>query len=487
MTLRNLPIKRKLIVAMLVTTGVVLFLTSAAFITYELVVFRKEMVRNVRTLAEVIAANSTASLAFRNEQDAKETLLALKAEPQIVAACLYDRTGNLFVTYPHLIPGNMFPASPAKDGYRFEKGHLLVFQPVVQSNHRQGTLFLKTDLAAMYHRFQLYLGLVILVLAVSLLVAFIVSNFLQKGISGPILALADTARAVSEKNDYSVRASKQGGDELGALTDGFNQMLDQIHEQNNALREKEERLTKMNAELEQRVSERTAELEGANKELEAFSYSVSHDLRAPVRHIGGFVDLLGKSCADKLDDKGRRYVNMIASSAKQMGQLIDDLLIFSRMGREEIQKTIVDTNQLVESTIASLQRETEGRNIIWKKNALPKLRADPAMLRQVFVNLISNAIKYSQPRNPAQIEIGAKENAKELVIFVRDNGVGFDMQFADKLFGVFQRLHRSDEFEGTGIGLANVRRIIQRHGGHTWAEAIVDHGATFYFSLPKSK
>jgi light-regulated signal transduction histidine kinase (bacteriophytochrome) len=168
-----------------------------------------------------------------------------------------------------------------------------------------------------------------------------------------------------------------------------------------------------------------------------------------------------------------------------MGQLIDELLVFSQMGRVELRETIVNPNQLVEEALAILQPAIDGKNIVWKKAVLPELKADPALLRQVFVNLISNAVKYSGTRNPAQIEIGHNETENEIIIFFRDNGVGFDMQFAGKLFGVFQRLHQTDEFEGTGIGLANVRRIIHRHGGRTWAEGVLDSGATFYFSLPK--
>jgi hypothetical protein len=244
------------------------------------------------------------------------------------------------------------------------------------------------------------------------------------------------------------------------------------------------RLRLENAMLERRVRERTAELESANKELEAFSYSVSHDLRAPLRHIDGFAGLLAKSTASTFSETDKRYLNLIASSVSQMSRLIDDLLDFSRMGRAEMLRTQVNLQDLVEKIIQELQPETEGRNIVWKKGSLPLVQADPSLLRQVFSNLLSNAIKYTRPRSPAEIEIGGRIEAEEAVVYIRDNGVGFDMQYADKLFGVFQRLHRKEDFEGTGIGLANVRRIIARHGGRTWAEAKLDNGATFYFSLP---
>jgi light-regulated signal transduction histidine kinase (bacteriophytochrome) len=226
-------------------------------------------------------------------------------------------------------------------------------------------------------------------------------------------------------------------------------------------------------------------LEAANKELEAFSYSVSHDLRAPLRHIDGYASLLRRAVGGSLDEKPARYLQTISESAKRMGQLIDDLLVFSRMGRQEMLNTTVNLDKLIKSIIYDLRLDLQGRKISWTIDILPEVPGDPVMLRQVFMNLIANAVKFTNTRPIAKIEIGVdRRTAREIVIFVRDNGVGFDMQYAAKLFGVFQRLHRADEFEGTGIGLANVRRIVHRHGGRTWAEGIPDKGATFYVAFP---
>ncbi|PPC93709.1 MAG: hybrid sensor histidine kinase/response regulator [Methylotenera sp.] len=229
------------------------------------------------------------------------------------------------------------------------------------------------------------------------------------------------------------------------------------------------------------------ELDNANKELESFSYSVSHDLRAPLRHIDGFLGLLEKNAAHLLDDKGLSYLNTIAEAAKKMGCLIDDLLAFSRMARVEMMRKEMDVTLLVQETIRDLGPEIQGRKINWRIASLPPIKADSAMIRQVFANLLSNATKYTRTRETTEIEIGVQPSTKETIFFVRDNGVGFDMRYADKLFGVFQRLHRAEEFEGTGIGLANIRRIIARHGGRTWAEGKPDQGATFYFSLPNHR
>jgi PAS domain S-box-containing protein len=243
----------------------------------------------------------------------------------------------------------------------------------------------------------------------------------------------------------------------------------------------EQEIEKLNSELQKRVEE----LGLLNQELEAFSYSVSHDLRAPLRHITGFSELLEKSASSSLDEKGHRYLATISEAAKQMGRLVDDLLGFSRMGRAELRREPVDLKTLADEVRQEVEREVSGREVLWKLDGLPRVRADRAMLRQVFVNLFSNALKYSGTSTRSEVQVGSYREGKEDVIFVRDNGVGFDMKYAEKLFGVFQRLHRAEEFEGTGIGLANVRRIIHRHGGRTWAEGTVGGGATFYFSLPR--
>jgi signal transduction histidine kinase len=272
----------------------------------------------------------------------------------------------------------------------------------------------------------------------------------------------------------------------------------------------QEALRKLNAELEQRVRDRTAELEAANKELEAFSYSVSHDLRAPLRAVDGFANILVEEYSKQFDAEGQRVIGVMRAEAQRMGELIDDLLAFSRVSRQPMQLTEVDLNALAQAEYERCAAQAPGRRIEFKLHPLPSVQADAAMLRQVLANLISNAVKFTRPREAAVIEIGVMESRSDgvmgtaqdaavpqsehssipplqhsMVFFVRDNGVGFDMKYVEKLFAVFQRLHTMEEFEGTGVGLALVQRVIRRHGGRVWAEGKINEGATFYFSLPE--
>jgi light-regulated signal transduction histidine kinase (bacteriophytochrome) len=274
---------------------------------------------------------------------------------------------------------------------------------------------------------------------------------------------------------------------LGVVYAGMGAVVALLTQRVAERKREQEALRRANETLEQRVLARTAELDATNKELEAFSYSVAHDLRAPLRHMDGFIRLLRKHAWDSLDEKSQRYLGIISDSARRMGLLIDDLLAFSRVGRTELQLKPASLRQLVQEAVQELREETQGREITWKIGPLPEVSADRSMMRLVFINLLANAVKFTGKREQAEIEVGALSGeANETVIFVRDNGVGFDMEYAGKLFGVFQRLHPAEDYDGTGIGLANVQRIIHRHQGRTWAHGEVGRGATFYFSLPKA-
>ena len=471
-------IRRKLMTSMMLTSTAVLVLAGGMLVICDAISVRRMMVEALMTRGQILAANSTAALAFQNPDDATRILAALGTDPHMVAGALYDKQGRLFATYPQSAHPRPVPASASGSGHEFQKNSLVIHQPVVVEGKPLGTLFLESDLRALGDRLRLCILIVALAIAGSIGVAFALASWLQRGLTTPVRTLADIARRVSEHKDYGLRAPVTSDDELGSLTGSFNEMLRQIEQRDSAIRQ-------LNTQLERRVAARTAELETSNRELEAFSYSVSHDLRAPLRHIDGFADLLGRHASASLDDKGRRYLVSISESAKSMGMLIDDLLSFSRMGRAELRATTVSLAGIVEEVRQEVERDAVGRRITWQIGALPQIQADPPMLRQVLSNLLSNAVKYTRSREQAHIEIGAVESEKETTIFVRDNGVGFDPEYTHKLFGVFQRLHHADDFEGTGIGLANVRRIVERHEGRAWAEGQVGAGATFFFSLPR--
>jgi signal transduction histidine kinase len=308
---------------------------------------------------------------------------------------------------------------------------------------------------------------IVLIAGTILLVATLIATALARTITQPLLRLKEAALRLG-KGEWDYRVPTESTDELGSLAREFNHMADVLSEN------------------EARLREQTRLLLDSNQQLEAFSYSVSHDLRAPLRSVDGFSRILLEDYSNKLDDDGKRYITIVRDGAQQMGKLIDDLLAFSRISRQSISTQEINVEKLVNEIAESAKKEEENRNIEIEIGSLPTCHADSSLVRQVFQNLLSNAIKYTRNREIAYIEVGAKMVDGDTVYYVRDNGAGFDMKYADKLFGVFQRLHRADEFEGTGVGLAIVRRIINRHSGRIWADAEVDKGATFFFTLPHS-
>ena len=718
-------IRRKLIGAMLVASGVALLVTTATFIVFDIVSLREALRDNLGTLGKIIAANSSGALAFDDPKDAQHVLSGLRAEPEVTRAALYSADGRLMAWYPDNASPSDFPRYPREQGYQFDRGSLIGFEPVIESSRPVGMLFLKSDLVMLNRRMRIYLAVAAAVLIGSLLLSFVLATRLQRRVSEPILALTSTARAVSEERDYNVRAPKLTEDEIGLLTDAFNQMLARIQEANQALTESADRLrlalqasrtgtwdwnlktnkitwdlnlyslyglrpgsysggyeefmalihsedrnavnevvqqalrdrtefsvefrviwpdgavhnlvsrgkgfynaageatrmsgvtldvterrkaeearrllaaivessddaivgknmdgrivswnsgaermfgyraeemlggtvepllapdrrdeemhileqvrrgetahyetirirkggqpihisltvspirddrgeiigassisrditqrklteeenARLRGELEQRVRDRTAELETANREMEAFTYSVAHDLRAPLRHMDAYANVLKSDFSAGLDSQAVRYIEKIVAGSQNMGRLVDDLLNLARVGRQELRKQLTSLNELLDQVLEDFKEETRGRDIKWQINQLPRVPCDPGLVRQVFANLISNAVKYTRPRPRAIIEVGSFEKEGSKVIYVRDNGVGFNMKYAGKLFGVFQRLHRPEDFEGTGVGLATVERIVRKHGGRIWVEAEQDKGATFFFTL----
>ncbi len=316
-----------------------------------------------------------------------------------------------------------------------------------------------------------------------ILLAGILGWLISLTITRPMNRLVDGTRKIGA-GDLDYRFNLTGTDEISRLSIAFDQMTKKL-KKTLVSRDKLSEEVSVRKRTEKEALQANIELTAVNKEIEAFSYSVSHDLRAPLRHILGFVELLQKSASSNLDEKSQRYIGIISESAKRMGNLIDDLLALSRVGRLKMIKNKINLSQLVKNTIKGMDEEIKGRDITWEIKELPEVYGDSSLLGLVFTNLISNAVKFTRKCNQAKIEINYSHNKDEFVFFVKDNGAGFDMNYSDKLFEAFQRLHSQEEFEGTGIGLVIVHRIINRHGGHTWAEGKVNNGATFYFSIPK--
>jgi signal transduction histidine kinase len=491
MSIRDWPIKRKLTAILLLISGLVLSLTSAAFVTYEVVTLRRTIQDHLATRSRILAANSTAALAFANEADATELLAALKYDPHMVAAALYDQNGRVLATFPAAAPADLVPAAPEPDGSRFEGGRLVAFTPVAQGeNQRLGTLYIASDTKAVSDALRLSGIIAVIVLAIAMLAAYALAAGLQGRISEPILALANTATAVATRQDYFARAPKFGEDELGQLADAFNQMLGRLEEQRKELQQQakilEQRVAERTQELEHRneaLRRNAAELLAANTELDAFAYSVSHDLRAPLRSIDGFSQVVLEDYAGQLGDAGQDALRRVRAASQKMATLIDDLLKLARVTRAEMRTERVDLSGIAQEIVLDIQRATPERAVEFAITPGLEAQGDARLLRVVLDNLLRNGWKYTGKQPQPRVEFTAKDDNGDRVFVIKDNGAGFDMRYADKLFGVFQRLHSAAEFEGTGVGLATVRRIINRHGGRIWAEGAVDQGAAFYFTL----
>lgn len=473
------PIRWKMIAIILVVTLVGLTIVFTGMIISNRIMFDRRLVNDMTVLAEIVSDNSQAALSFDDADVANKTLGALRANRQIVRAILYNRQGKAFASYQR--DAEVEPplaVTPQDENGVFLGNRFAVAREVVLEHRKIGQLYLESDLSAWAKSLRNfgYVALPLGLLSVGL--TFVLALLLQRIVTRPITHLAATAREISRGGDYRIRATKRTEDELGMLVDGFNGMLAEIERRDAALLEAQ-------SQLEQRVVERTAQLRALNEELETFSYSVSHDLRAPLRSIHGFSQALLEDYSDRLDAVGKGYLERVCTAAQRMGQLIDDLLQLSRVTRTEPSLEDVDVSAMISAIVRDLQERDPERIAEFAIRDDVHMQADPRLLRIALENLLENAWKFTSHKSSARIEFGVDLSKEAPIYYLRDNGAGFDMAYADKLFTPFQRLHSAAEFPGTGIGLANVQRVIRKHGGLLWAEGAVGKGATFYFTLSK--
>ncbi len=722
MKFRDMPIRRKLMIVNLLASGTVLLLTCAAFVAYEFISLHRNMVQSYQTRAEIIAANTTAALAFQNPADATDILAALKNDRRMNEACLYDSQGKLFARYPATAPDSAFPAVPGASGYR--GGHLDVFCPVVQGDRALGMVYLQSNLSALTDRYRAYAWLSAAIIAGSILVALLLSRLLERQISGPILALAKVALNISGHRNFSVRARKFGDDELGALTDAFNQMLGEIQAQEKALKASEtnyreifekandaifiheletgrvldvnqkavemtgysrEELTSahpadissgnpsytmedaakwmrkaaaegpqvfewqgrhkngslhwievslgraviggqdrllaffreigerkkleetlqtrdfitsvlenipnmvfvkdakelrfvmfnkagedilgiprtdligksdydffpkdqadfftakdrtvLNGRTVQDIQEEpidtktngkrilhtkkipirgkddqpqyllgiseditdvkrqqelelyTKALEVSNRELQDFVFVASHDLQEPLRKVQSFGEFLAEEYGSVLEGNGKDYLERMRSAAGRMQTLINDLLTLTRVTTKAKPFEPVELSQVLRDVLSDLEIRIAEKNAKVEVGPLPAIEADATQMRQLFQNLVGNALKFQKPGVPPEIQVEAQTvegtpGSPRCLIRVKDNGIGFENKYAEQIFKVFERLHGRDEYEGTGIGLAVCRKVVERHGGTITAEGVIGKGSVFSVLLP---
>jgi signal transduction histidine kinase len=439
---------------------------------------------------------SASALAFDDPAAARETLQLMRLRPHVESAAIYTARGKLFASYSRPGARAAMPLLPEADGTRIEGRDLVMFRRIVDKKQILGSIYLRTDYELL-DRFWDYVGIAFAVIVIAMGAAFLVSSKLARVMTRPVQAIAEIARDLVQRQDYSRRATKMSDDEVGTLVDSFNDMLAEIERRTDDLEvsnlnlerqvaeraRAEEEVLSLNAALEGRVRDRTAQLEAENHELVSFSFSVSHDLRAPLRAIDGFSQALLEDFPNDVPDEAKRYLGRIREGTLRMGQLIEDLLNLSRVSRGALESIPVDLSELASQVAKEQALQHPGRDVsvsVWPGMTV---LADPRLLRAALENLIGNAWKFTGKVEHPRIEIGmVRDNGRE-VFYVRDNGAGFSMDYASKLFTPFQRLHSPAEFTGTGIGLATVQRIVARHGGRIWADAAVGKGAAFFFTL----
>jgi signal transduction histidine kinase len=466
----------------LLVTGTALLLAYVAFLGYDLYTLREDLISSLTTEAGIVGANSVTALLFDDQQAAESTLSALKHSPHIRWAEIVSADGTPFAVYQQDAAAKPELNVQLKAGetreYWSRGANILLGSRIEFEGRELGTVYLLAGSGDLTRRTVQFGLLSALILAVCFAIAVFATTTIRRLVSGPLTELAWTAKVVSREKDYSVRVPMPGSsDELAVLVQSFNEMLEQIQQRDRALEESR-------TALEVRVRERTAELTETNKELEAFSYSVAHDLRGPLQHVANIAFLLQNSSATAASEQDRSLIEKLVEGTDRMAALIDDLLNLSRATSTPLRRTPVDLSQMAEGILNNLQAGDKERKAQIKVAKGARAIADEGLLQVALENLLSNAWKYTSRLETAEIEFGWREEPEGTVYFVRDNGAGFNPRYADRLFRPFQRLHSQSDFPGTGIGLATAYRIITRHGGKIWAEGNVDRGAVFSFTLP---
>ncbi|MFZ0632233.1 MAG: ATP-binding protein [Acidobacteriaceae bacterium] len=465
-------------------SGTVLVLAVIAFFSYDLISFRENLIRNLATSAQIVGANSVSALLFDDPQSAATTLEALRNSPDVVSATLVTSDGQVFADYRRegqAAPGaeTALPAmTPGRADQNWVQGsHVLLAHRIVFQGKTEGTVFIAAELRETGRRARQYLMIALGVLFICMAAGILIGSRVRKMVARPIAALAETARQVSRERDYAVRAAPHtDNDEIAVLIESFNEMLVQIQERDTALRGARDQ-------LETRVQERTAALRAANRELEAFSYTVAHDLRGPLDAVQGMAYILETLEQENREGDRHELLDQLQQATRNMGMLIDDLLNLSRASTTKVKREPVRLTELAWQIAGDLKRTDPGRAVEFRIEQVPEVEADGGLMRVALDNLIRNAWKYTSRHEKACIEFGALRQRGETIFYVRDDGAGFDPKLNDQLFQPFHRLHSRSEFPGTGIGLATVQRILERHGGRIWAEGAVEKGATFWFTV----
>ncbi|HEY9154724.1 MAG TPA: ATP-binding protein [Opitutaceae bacterium] len=458
---------------------VAILLSSAALVGYQIYRYKRDTSTALTLRARILALNASAALAFQNVSDAQELLSVFQLDPAVTSACIFDQNGNRFAEY-HQTGRPAEQIAPTQDRtphYDFSEERITIWSPIEQQGKLLGVFAFSRNLNELHERVRESTLIALLVALVTGVFAFWLSHVLQGSVSAPLLQLASVAKQVTEKKDFHVSAHISGGAEIDVLGQAFNEML-------SALNERDQLIRRHAQDLETKVTERTSQLEQTNKDLQMFGYSVSHDLRTPLRSILGFSEALQEVEGERMSAEGDGYLKRIRRNAERMNTLIDGLLTFARLGHQSVTKVSVDMASLAREVLEDLSFQQKSRHITFEADTLPPALGDPSLLRQVWANLLGNAFKFTMQCADPVIRIGSKISTEgRTIYFVSDNGIGFDMEHSTRLFTLFERLHSNASFEGTGIGLAAVHRILQRHGGKIWAEAKVGCGATFYFQV----